>query len=245
MLILAALKFFQCSTTTFSQILKRSEVPTSRQDPLLRMPARCEPIFRHTGHDWLGDLRDAAPHPGGITSPICPEICCSGFCQCGTGYIFLWEKGKSGLLHFHLALLPAATKPPPPPFYCLLFAVHTNLSPLINTVHYPDFFFIAFPNKLTFCYIRGYYWSRRGKPDVFVWLFFFRLLCVPARLVCLCLFQGNFMNCEDTDKCVSLPLLSLISTAAWASSSREISSLLPLRAAWCSGDNLHTDTDYV
>lgn len=41
---------------------------------------------------------------------------------------------------------------------------------------------------------------------------------------------------------ISLPLLSLISTAAWASSSRAISSLLPLRAAWCSGDNLHKKT---
>lgn len=42
-----------------------------------------------------------------------------------------------------------------------------------------------------------------------------------------------------------VPLWSLISTVACASSSSEISSLLPLRAAWCSGANLHTDTDYV
>lgn len=41
---------------------------------------------------------------------------------------------------------------------------------------------------------------------------------------------------------VFLPLWSLISTVAWASNSSEISSLLPLRAAWCSGDNLQTDT---
>lgn len=42
-----------------------------------------------------------------------------------------------------------------------------------------------------------------------------------------------------------LPLWSLMSTAAWASNSREISSLLPLRAAWCNGDSLHTQTGHV
>lgn len=43
--------------------------------------------------------------------------------------------------------------------------------------------------------------------------------------------------------CVSLPFWSLMSTAACDSSSREMSSRFPLRAAWCSGENLwHTHT---
>lgn len=47
--------------------------------------------------------------------------------------------------------------------------------------------------------------------------------------------------------CVSLPFWSLMSTAACDSSSREMSSRFPLRAAWCSGENLwrtHTHTGH-
>lgn len=43
-----------------------------------------------------------------------------------------------------------------------------------------------------------------------------------------------------------IPLMSLISTVAWASSSRERSSVVPVRAAWCSAEKLwarHTKTD--
>lgn len=43
-----------------------------------------------------------------------------------------------------------------------------------------------------------------------------------------------------------IPLMSLISTVAWASSSRERSSVVPVRAAWCSAEKLwarHTRTD--
>lgn len=38
--------------------------------------------------------------------------------------------------------------------------------------------------------------------------------------------------------CQALPLLSLMSTAAWASSSKVISSVLPFRAAWCRAEKL-------
>lgn len=36
----------------------------------------------------------------------------------------------------------------------------------------------------------------------------------------------------------SLPLMSLMSTVAWASSSRESSSVVPVRAAWCNAEKL-------
>lgn len=35
-----------------------------------------------------------------------------------------------------------------------------------------------------------------------------------------------------------IPLMSLISTVAWASSSRDSSSVVPVRAAWCSAEKL-------
>lgn len=36
----------------------------------------------------------------------------------------------------------------------------------------------------------------------------------------------------------SLPLMSLMSTVAWASRSNESSSVVPVRAAWCSAEKL-------
>lgn len=36
------------------------------------------------------------------------------------------------------------------------------------------------------------------------------------------------------------PLLSLMSTTAWASNSSESNSMVPVRAAWCSAENLRT-----
>ena len=41
----------------------------------------------------------------------------------------------------------------------------------------------------------------------------------------------------------ALPLLSLMSTAAWASNSKVISSVLPFRAAWCRAEKLRRVMD--
>lgn len=35
-----------------------------------------------------------------------------------------------------------------------------------------------------------------------------------------------------------IPLMSLISTVAWASNRRDSSSMVPVRAAWCSAEKL-------
>lgn len=86
-------------------------------------------------------------------------------------------------------------------FYCLLFAVHTNLSPLINTAYYTqrDFFFIAFQTSSPFITQEGII-SHAGKARImclFTWVFLCVLVSWPALCV-LCLFHVNIVSCEDT-----------------------------------------------
>lgn len=146
------------------------------------------------------------------------------------------------LLCFHLALSPASIKHSSP-IPRLLFAVHTNLSLLINTVYY----FLLHLQQAFLLLHKMVLLVTQKKPEiVFLFFFFWWLFCFLPCVLCACLITWVVRTLLLSKKpCVFLPLLSLISTAAWASNSREISSLLPPRAAWCSGDNLHTDTDYV
>lgn len=152
---------------------------------------QCIPLFRAMT-ELTASMEAVGLHPEGIISPICPEIFSSSFTS---SWICQYETEM--LLCFHLAPSSAAMKL----FYCLLFAVHTNLSPPINTTHRESFYCIS--NKLTCYYTAWYYRSRRGSQEyVFVFLFFCVCDCFLAS--CVCLFHGNIVPCEDTWKPVRI-----------------------------------------
>lgn len=177
--------------------------------------------FFQTCSAWLiGRVESVSLQLGGIMSPICPGISSSCLYEMEIFAAPLDTQSWSHRAFYSFVFCLLSTQIC---HYCILFFV---------------FVFYCISNNL-------YFYNRKAELQyVFVFLFTWDCFMFWPTLCILCLVHGSSL-CESVNICVFLPLWSLISTAAWASNSREISSLLPLRAAWCSGDSLHTGTDYV
>lgn len=162
-------------------------------------------------------------HPTGIITPICPEIYSFSF---SAGVCQRWMEIFAAPIPFGSQSCSREAFI----FYFLLFTVKTNLSASLTK----EKKCYCISNKLTFILHKLVLFVKQGESQkcAFVFLSLILIFCFLGRFVGLELFFVVVVNL------VFLPLLSLISTAAWASSSREISSLFPLRAAWCNGDNL-------
>lgn len=154
-------------------------------------------------------------------------------------FFFLMESSsmrlKYLLLHFHLALSPAAMK------HSLSIVGFAHKS--VTTAYY----FLLHSEQALLLWYKMVLLATQGTPEICICFPVVIILFSgqPCVRVCVCFVPVPWSQWVLRTLCVFLPLWSLISTAAWASNSREISSLLPLRAAWCSGDNLHTDTQIM
>lgn len=122
-------------------------------------------------------------HPGGIISPICPEISSSGICQ----YV----------MEIFAALPPFGSQSCSNEALLLsiVCCAHKSVtSHKYRVLHREKLFCIS--NKLTFYCTRGRYQSRRGSQKC-LFSCFFVIVFWPAGSV-LYLFYGNMVTCKDT-----------------------------------------------
>lgn len=191
-----------------------------------------------------GSVETVGLRPGGITSPICPEISSPSFWNLRARDGDFCSSSSSTWLS--VLQTWSTPPPPPPPLLSIVCCAHKSVT---SHKHCILRFYCIANNRCLFLH-KTVLLVTQGKAEIFAFLFCFffglGLFCFRAKRLCFATTRWvlrTLVPCEHLR--VFLPLWSLISTAAWASNSREISSLLPLRAAWCSGANLHTDTDYV